>query len=228
VSRNERTIPDSVSTAVGDLAVPLWRGLFHTWAFFVTLPLGVALLLVADGAAARIAVTVYATCLAAGFGVSAAYHRLARSSAARRRLRRMDHSVIFMVIAATYTPLCVLALPDRWGVPLLVVVWAGAAAGVALKNIRGERSANGLYLVLGWAAVGASPALIRHVPVGALVLMLAGGLAYTLGAVVLFRGRPDPSPARFGYHEVWHACTVAASACHFGMISLLVVASANG
>jgi hemolysin III len=203
VSRNERTIPDSVSTAVGDLAVPLWRGLFHTWAFFATLPLGVALLLVADGAAARVAVTVYATCLAAGFGVSAAYHRLARSSAARRRLRRMDHSVIFMVIAATYTPLCVLALPDRWGVPLLVVVWAGAAAGVALKNIRGERSANGLYLVLGWAAVGACPALIR-------------------------RGRPDPSPARFGYHEVWHACTVAASACHFGMISLLVVASANG
>jgi hemolysin III len=106
-------------------------------------------------------------------------------------------------------------------------VWAGAAAGVALKNIRGEQSANGLYLVLGWAAVAASPALICYVPVGALMLMLAGGIACTLGAVVLFRGRPDPSPARFGYHEVWHACTVAAGACHFTMICLLVVASAN-
>jgi hemolysin III len=121
----------------------------------------------------------------------------------------------------------VLALPERWGVPLLVVVWAGAAAGVVLKNIRGLHAANSLYLILGWAAVAASPAIIRNVQVGALALMLGGGVAYTIGAVVLFRRRPDPSPARFGYHEVWHACTLAASACHFAMVSLVVIASAK-
>jgi hemolysin III len=221
VSSNECTIHTSVSTGAGELVVPQWRGRLHTWAFFATLPFGLVLLLVADRTAARVAVAIYAACVTAGFGVSAAYHRRLCSPAARRRLRRLDHSLIFVVIAATYTPLCVLVLPPRWGVPLLVMVWAGAAVGVALKNIRGEQSANGLYLVLGWAAVAASPAVIRHMPVPALVLMLAGGLAYTFGAVVLFRRRPDPSPARFGYHEVWHACTVAASACHFAMIAII-------
>src|SRR5829696_140546 len=136
--------------APAELLRPQWRGRLHTWAFFAAPPLGVVLLVVAERTAARVVCTVYAACLTAGFGVSAAYHRLARSPATRRRLRRLDHSLIFVVIAATYTPLCLLALPERWGVPLLVVVWAGAAAGVALKNIRGERSANGLYLVLGW------------------------------------------------------------------------------
>ena len=206
----------------GELLLPQWRGRLHTWAFFAALPLGVVLLVVAEPTAARVAVAVYVACLTAGFGVSAAYHRLARSPVARRRLRRLDHSLIFVVIAGTYTPLCVLALPGRWGVPLLVVVWAGAVAGVTLKNVRGVDAANSLYLILGWAAVIASPAIIRHLPAGPLTLMLAGGLAYTIGAVVLFRRRPDPSPARFGYHEIWHGCTVAASGCHFAMITLLV------
>lgn len=213
------------SPGPGELPLPQWRGRLHTWAFVAALPLGTVLLVVAEHTAARVAVAVYAACLTAGFGVSAAYHRLARSPAARRRLRRVDHSLIFVVIAGTYTPLCVLALPERWGVPLLVVVWAGALAGVALKNVRGVEAANGLYLILGWAAVIASPAIIRHLPAGPLALMVAGGLAYTIGAVVLFRHRPDPSPERFGYHEIWHACTVAASGCHFAMISLLIAST---
>jgi hemolysin III len=208
-----------------ELLLPRWRGRLHTWAFAAALPLGVVLVLLADHPAARIAVGVYATCLCAGFGVSAAYHRLARSPVARRRLRRLDHSLIFVVIAGTYTPLCVLALPERWGVPLLVTVWVGAVVGVVLKNVRGADTANSLYLVLGWAAVMASPAIVEHLPVAALALMLSGGLAYTLGAAVLFRRRPDPAPAHFGYHEVWHACTVAASGCHFAMISLLVAST---
>jgi hemolysin III len=227
VPRSEPDIQQSVTTGPGELVLPQWRGRLHTWAFFATLPLGMVLLLLADRPAARVAVAVYVACLAALFGVSATYHRLARSPTARRRLRRLDHSLIFMLIAGTYTPVCVLALPEHWGIPLLVVVWAGAVAGVALKNIRGFHAANSLYLVLGWAAIAASPAIIHNLPVGALALMLAGGVAYTAGAVVLFRGRPDPSPARFGYHEVWHACTLAASACHFAMVALIVFASAR-
>jgi hemolysin III len=215
----------SSPVGAGEPLLPLWRGRLHGWAFFAALPLGVVLLLVAERTSARVAVAVYVACVTAGFGVSVAYHRLARSPLARRRLRRLDHSLIFVVIAGTYTPLCVLALPSSWGVPLLVVVWVGAAAGVVLKNVRGVDAANGLYLVLGWAAVVASPAIIRHLPVGSLALMVAGGLAYTIGAVVLFRHRPDPLPARFGYHEIWHACTVAASGCHFAMIYLLVAST---
>ena len=220
----ERSVAPSPA-GPAELLPPQWRGRLHTWAFFAAPPLGVVLLVVAERFTARVAVAVYVACLTAGFGVSAAYHRLARSPAARRRLRRLDHSLIFVVIAGTYTPLCVLALPERWGTPLLVVVWAGAVAGVALKNVRGVDAANGLYLILGWAAVIASPAIVRHLPPAALVLMLAGGIAYTIGAVVLFRQRPDPSPTRFGYHEVWHACTVAASGCHFAMIALLVAST---
>ena len=173
MSRNERTIQESVSTGVGDLLVPQWRGLFHTWVFFATLPLGAALLLVADGAAARVAVIVYVACLTAGFGVSAAYHRLARSPATRRRL------------AAWTTPSSSWSSPPR---TRRCACWPSRTVGRppprrrvgrrsrrrCPQELRGERSANGLYLVLGWAAVAASPALIRHVPVGALVLMLAG------------------------------------------------------
>jgi hemolysin III len=209
----------------GEMPLPLWRGRLHGWAFFLALPLGVVLLLVAERTGARVAVAVYAACLTVCFGVSAAYHRLALSPAARRRLRRLDHSLIFMLIAGTYTPVCLLALPRRWGIPLLVVVWAGAACGVTLKNVRGVEAANGLYLVLGWAALVASPAVIRHLSTTALALMITGGLAYTIGAVVLFRKRPDPWPTHFGYHEIWHACTVAASGCHFAMIFLLVAAT---
>ena len=207
------------------LPVPHWRGRLHTWAFTVALPLGVVLVLFAGHRAARFAVAVYMGSLTAGFGVSAAYHRLSCSPVARRRLRRLDHSLIFVVIAGTYTPVCVLALPERWGIPLLVVVWAGAVTGIILKNVRGTDTANALYLLLGWAAVMAIPAIIEHLPVASLVLMVSGGVAYTIGAVVLFRRRPDPSPRIFGYHEVWHACTVAASACHFTMVCVLVAAT---
>jgi len=158
------------------------------------------------------------------FGVSAAYHRLARSPVDRARMRRLDHSMIFVVIAGTYTPICLVALPPAWGLPLLVTVWLGAIAGIVLKNRPAERfahGANALYLVLGWAAVAVVPAILRSMPVVAIVLMGVGGLAYTLGAAVLFRRRPDPWPVHFGYHEIWHACTVVAGASHFGMVWML-------
>lgn len=220
---------DASGDAPGDPVIPAqrpaWRGRLHTWAFAAGIPAAVLLVLVADQLSARIAVVVYGTSLAAVFGTSAAYHRLARSPTAVRRLRRLDHAMIYVLIAGTYTPLCLLSLPPAWGIPLLVVAWTGAAAGIVLKLVgfdRFVRIANGLYLVLGWAVVVAVPVLVTRLSPAGLALMAFGGLAYTVGAVVLFRRRPDPAPAVFGFHEVWHACTLVAAASHYGLVWLLV------
>jgi hemolysin III len=208
---------------------PKLRGWFHEVGFFVSLPAGVVLALLARDTAARLSVLVYAVSLTAVFGASAAYHRVRWSAGALRRMKRLDHSMIFVLIAGTYTPVCALALDAPWSVVLLSVVWAGAAAGIALTigRIEGLSVLSGtLYVVLGWLAVLALPQLVRALPTAATVLMVVGGLLYTLGALVLARRRPDPAPAVFGYHEVWHAFMVAAAACHYAMILLILRADA--
>jgi hemolysin III len=204
---------------------PKLRGWFHEVGFFLSLPAGIALVMFARDAGARVTALVYAASLTALFGVSAAYHRITWSAAALRRMRRLDHSMIFVLIAGTYTPVCALALRAPWSVVLLSVVWAGAAVGIVLKiaRVEGLSVVSGtLYVVLGWLAVLALPQLVRTLPVPATVLMIAGGVLYTLGAIVLALRRPDPAPAVFGYHEVWHAFMVAAVACHYGMILLIL------
>jgi hemolysin III len=204
---------------------PKLRGWFHEVGFFVSLPAGIALMLVAPDAGARITIAVYWVSLTAVFGASAAYHRVAWSVAALRRMKRLDHSMIFVLIAGTYTPVCALVLRAPWSVVLLSVVWAGAAVGIVLKisRIDGLSVLSGtLYVVLGWLAVLALPQLVRALPRPAAILMVAGGILYTVGAVVLARRRPDPAPAVFGYHEVWHAFMVAAAGCHYAMILLIL------
>lgn len=207
---------------------PRLRGWFHTVAFFVSLPAGIALVLLARGAGARAAALVYALSLTAVFAASAAYHRGAWSAAARRRMKRLDHSMIYVLIAGTYTPVCALALRAPWSILLLSVVWAGAAAGIALKSARidGLSLLTGiLYVALGWLAVVALPQLVRSIPTTAIALMIVGGVLYTIGASVLARRWPDPAPRVFGYHEVWHALMVIAAACHYAMILLVVLAA---
>lgn len=205
---------------------PSWRGWLHAVAFLVVLPAGLYLLSAAETTAARIAVAVYWASLAGLFGTSASYHRLARSARAVLWFRRADHSMIFCLIAGTYTPLCLVALPAVWGVPMLVVAWVTALAGIIMKTVRvgttNGSSGSWLYMVLGWGAIVTLPALVDNLNAGQLALMGAGGLLYTVGAVVLGKRRPDPVPHRFGYHEVWHAMTVAAGACHFVLIATLV------
>jgi hemolysin III len=204
---------------------PRWRGRLHSWAFVCSVPAGVALVLLAERATARIAVAIYVVSLAALFGTSTAYHRLARSSTAKRRLRRLDHSMIYVLIAGTYTPLCVLALPAVWGIPVLAAVWGAATTGVVVKaaDIKGLVGvANALYIILGWAVIVALPVLVASIPTSGLTLMVTGGIAYTVGAVVFLRRRPDPRPNVFGFHEVWHACTVIGAASHFAMVWLIV------
>ncbi len=205
---------------------PSWRGRLHQIAFFLTLPAGLYLLAEAKTAPARIAVAVYVASLAGLFGASSSYHRLARSPAAIKWLRRLDHSMIFVLIAGTYTPICLLVLPRVWGIPMLVAIWVTALAGVIMKMVRvsahGGKSGSWLYIVMGWGAVIMLPQLLSNLDPLRITLLGVGGLLYTVGAVILARQYPNPRPASFGYHEVWHAFTIAAGACHFVLISLLV------
>lgn len=206
---------------------PRLRGRLHQVVFFVSIPAGVAMIAAARTASGRVGAVVYALSLTGLFGTSAAYHRLAHSTRARMWMRRLDHSMIFVLIAGSYTPICLLALDGAWRVSALSVVWAGALIGVILKFFRqdGVRLGNSLYVVMGWAVLLILPELAERVQPAALVLLAAGGLLYTLGVVVLSRRRPDPVPTVFGYHEVWHSFTVAASACHYAMILMVVRAA---
>jgi hemolysin III len=204
---------------------PRWRGRLHTWAFLAAIPGGIFLLFQADGPLPIIATAVYVVSVLALFGTSASYHTLAQSPRAREIMQRLDHSMIFVLIAGTYTPLALVALPRAWGIPVLCVVWAGAILGMVLKLAAFERSGRlgyVLYPVLGWTAVVAMPVMVSHLSPTQLGLVIAGGLLYTIGIPVLVRKRPDPWPATFGYHEVWHSFTVLAGACHFAAIALVV------
>lgn len=205
--------------------IPRLRGRFHQVAFFVSIPAGSILVALARGAAATAAASIYAVSLSVVFGASAAYHRGRWSPRALRWMKRVDHSMIFVLIAGSYTPVSVLALHGPWEVVLLSVVWAGAAVGVSLKLARPDGLSvltAILYMGLGWLALVALPQLLRGMTTGGFVLMVLGGLLYTGGAIVFASRRPDPRPATFGYHEVWHACMVAASACHYAMILVLL------
>jgi hemolysin III len=211
--------------AVSEPARPRLRGRLHQVAFVVSVPAGIALILTAVGVQAKAVAAVYAITLSAVLGTSAAYHRGMWSPAARRWMRRLDHSMIFLLIAGSYTPVCVLVLDQPWTVLLLAIVWSGAVVGVTLKLARVEgfqRFTGFLYVALGWVAVVVLPQILRDVSPVTASLMIVGGVLYTLGAIVLARRRPDPAPATFGYHEVWHVFMVAAAACHYGMIFLVV------
>lgn len=201
------------------------RGRIHQVAFWISLPAGVVLVLLAQGPAATAAAAVFAGSLSAVLGSSAAYHLGRWSARAHRWMKRLDHSMIFVLIAGTYTPVSVLVLDGAWEVVLLSTVWAGAAVGITLKMVRPEGlsvTSAILYMGLGWLALVALPQLLRGLSPVEAILMLAGGLLYTAGAIVFARRRPDPRPAVFGYHEIWHALMVAAATCHYAMVLLVV------
>jgi hemolysin III len=203
-------------------ARPVWRGRTHAWAFGAALVAGIALVALAPDGRARLAVTIYAVTVVGLFGVSATYHRVPwRSAAARAWMRRADHAMIFLLIAGTYTPFALLVLHGTTGTAILIAIWAGALAGIVFKLvwIRAPRWLGAsAYVALGWVAVAAFPPLLRHAGVTATALLAAGGLLYTLGAIVYALRRPDPVPAVFGYHEVFHALTLAACALHFILV----------
>jgi hemolysin III len=200
------------------------RGVFHQVAFFVAVPAAALLVHAARSGPAMAAAAVYGVALCALFGVSAGYHRLPWSARARRRMRRADHATIFVMIASAYTPLCILVLHGILATGLLVCAWVGAVTGATLVATGvAERQGRefvefALYLALGWMAVAAIPQIASRTSPTDLVLLMAGGLMFTVGATILARRRPDPWPRVFGYHEVWHTLVIAASVCHYLMI----------
>jgi len=209
------------------LVKPKLRGVSHEWAFFLSLGFGVALIVLAKTPKATLAVAIYAVSLSALFGTSALYHRVnwTRPSA-RQWMRRLDHSMIFFLIAGTYTPFALLVLHGALANAILIVVWIGAIAGAIVEMIWIDHPkwvAAIIYLALGWVAVAAFPELWTEMGVGGTMLVAAGGLLYTAGAVVYATQRPNPSPAVFGYHEIFHLLVIAAAIAHFSAIAFFAL-----
>jgi hemolysin III len=205
---------------------PRLRGVSHQWAFVAFSVLGALLVLLASGPRERLAAAVFAGALVAMFGTSALYHRVDwRSLRARLWMRRLDHAMIYLLIAGTYTPFALLALEGAWRTTILVVVWAGALAAIALKFAWVDAPkwlAAALGIGLGWIGIIVLPKLFGAIGILGAVLLAIGGLLYTYGAIVYARRRPDPAPATFGYHEIFHACVIAAAACQYAVVALLV------
>jgi hemolysin III len=209
---------------------PKLRGASHEWAFFVSLVLGAALIVAAKTPKATLAVAIYAVSLSALLGTSALYHRVNwKRPQARRWMRRLDHSMIFFLIAGTYTPFALLVLDGALADVILVVVWAGAIAGAVVETIWIDHPkwvAALIYMSMGWVAVVAFPGLWNEMGVAGTLLVAAGGLLYTAGAVVYATQRPNPNPRVFGYHEVFHALVIAAAAAHFAAIAFFALPAA--
>jgi hemolysin III len=203
------------------LVKPRMRGWLHFWSFAVSIAASATLIAVSAalvGSTAALATTVYSVTVLGLFGISALYHRRTwRTARGIAVMRRLDHSMIFLFIAGTYTPVAVLAMPPptaRW---VLTVVWAGALAGVVLKTAWPYAPAwvgVPVYMALGWVAVFVLPDLLHNAGVAALVLIVVGGLLYTVGGVMYALRKPDPWPNTFGFHEFFHAATVLAAICH--------------
>jgi hemolysin III len=205
---------------------PRLRGVLHQGAFIASIIVAPLLLASADASRARVAAAVFACSVTACFGASALYHRVTWAPSVRRWMRRADHAGVYLLIAGTYTPVALLVLDGAWGRVILVVVWAGALAAILLKFMWVDAPkwvAAAVGLTLGWVAVVALPQLVDRLQLSALTLLIAGGLLYSAGAIVYARRKPDPLPAVFGYHEVFHALTIAAATCQYVAIALFVI-----
>jgi len=215
--------------AMDALERPRLRGVFHQYAFFAAVIAGVVLVAVADGGRERLAMWVYAVALASMFGVSALYHRVTwRSPQVRKWMRRLDHSTILLLIAGTYTPFALLAFDGRLADAILIVVWAGAAAGLVLNLLWVDAPTwvtAIVFIALGWVGAVAVPELLEF-GIAPAVLVFAGGALYTIGALTYAFKRPNPVPHVFGYHEIFHLLVVGAAITHFVAIAAFVLPEA--
>jgi hemolysin III len=210
-----------------EFVVPRLRGVFHQYAFVVAVVAGALLVVLADGYLERFAVWVYAIALAAMFGASALYHRYPwRSPSARLRARRLDHAMIFVFIAGSYTAFALVAFTGTARVVGLVTVWIGAALGIVLNLvwIDAPRWLSAVaYLGVGWVGLILIPQLFPALGVAAAVLVIVGGALYSVGALAYATAWPNPLPAAFGFHEIFHLLVIAAAAAQFAALSLVVL-----
>jgi hemolysin III len=207
------------------LVKPKLRGVFHEIGFYVAVATGVVLVVTAEPGKARTAAAIFASCVALCFGASALYHRPTWAPRARAWLARLDHAGIYFLIAGTYAPFGLIVMSRAWAIPILATVWGGALLAIVLKLfwVRApKRLSAAIALALGWVAAAAFPQLLKLSTVG-LLLVIAGGILYTAGAVIYARRRPDPIPRVFGYHELFHVLTVAAAACQYVAVAFYVL-----
>ena len=224
----ERATAAKEATAEAIASVkPKLRGVSHEWAFFLSLGFGAALIILADSPRATLAVAIYAVSVSALFGTSALYHRVNWSRPQMRQwMRRLDHSMIFFLIAGTYTPFALLVLEGTLAMTILAVVWVGAIAGAIVEMIwidHPKWASALIYLALGWVAVATFPDLWTEMGAGGTLLVAVGGLLYTAGAVVYAVQRPNPNPAIFGYHEVFHLFVIAAAIAQYAAIAFFAL-----
>jgi hemolysin III len=208
------------------LAKPLLRGVLHQVGFSVSLVLGTLLIVGSAGATEHVGASVFAGSVAVCFGLSALYHRVNWRPEVRLWMRRADHAGIYLLIAGTYTPVCLLALSGAWRFAVLAVVWVAAAAAIVFKFAwvgAPKWLAAVIGIALGWAGVALLPQLATHVHPAAIVLLALGGIAYTVGAVIYALRRPDPMPSVFGYHEVFHALTIVGVGFQYVAIAFFVI-----
>lgn len=202
-----------------------WRGLIHAWSTPGIIIMNLVLIVLADGHLAEWTSAVFALCSILLFGTSALYHRGNWTDKVMGLFRRADHANIFLLIAGTYTPVTALTLPAKQAIIVLSIIWAGALAGIAIKTIwpTAPRWVGvSLYILLGWGALMQLPAFWAANP-AVMILILAGGLAYTVGAVFYATKRPNPLPTIFGFHELFHACTIIAFLCHWTAVLLVAL-----
>ncbi|MGC5015343.1 PAQR family membrane homeostasis protein TrhA [Streptosporangium sp. DT93] len=207
---------------------PLLRGWLHAGALPLALVAGFVLVALGPTLEARLAAAIYAITSGLLFGISATYHRGTLSPRLEEVLRRLDHANIYLIIAGTYTPFALLALDGPVSTVVLAVVWAGAVAGVLFRVLwtgAPRWLSTALYIGLGWTAVFVLPQLVAGAGIVAVVLIFVGGVFYTAGGIVYGMRRPDPSPRWFGFHEVFHAFTVAAYLVQYAGVSLVVYAA---
>jgi hemolysin III len=206
---------------------PRLRGVLHQWAFTVSVAAGAALVLEAGSVRARLAMAIYALSVAGLFGTSALYHRLNwRTLGAKRWMRRLDHTMIFVLIAGTYTPFGLLVLHGTLGAVVLITVWSAALAGAAFKLLWIDAPGwliAAVYIGTGWIVVVAMPQLVAALGVVAVCGLGLGGVLYSAGAVVYARQRPDPVPTVFGYHEVFHLLVILAAAMQHAVVAFWVL-----
>jgi hemolysin III len=198
--------------------LPRWRGRSHQIALPIAVTGSIGLIISAPTLLGKVAAAVYGISLAGLFASSSLYNRFLGTHRIRPWMRWFDHSMIYALIAGSYTPTCLITLPRKLGIPLLLVVWGGALLGIMTKLVwRSKARVFGavLYLAIGWVAVAALPSLFSRLETAASVLFVVGGLLYSIGAISLYLRRPNPHPELFGYHEVWHLYVVAAAGCHF-------------
>jgi hemolysin III len=199
---------------------------FHLYAFFVSLILGSVLVVAAPGGKAQVAAAVFAVAVAVMFGASAMHHRVTWRERGYRWSRRIDHAGVYLAIAGTYTPFGLLVLVGSWRIAVLAVVWGGAAAATVLKFVWVDAPkwiAAAIAISLGWVAVTVFPQLVDGIGWAGTMLILSGGLCYTVGGLVYALRRPDPLPAVFGYHEIFHALVVAAVALQYSVVAFWLV-----